>query len=152
MADIRTISEEWANIGNDVISSEEELNDVRFSKVSIVYLTSEHKKTKNGEIVCAQCEKVADKYKWAIPADYTVTVFLPNVEGFSDTQKYALMFHELLHIDIGMKDDGSETYSIKDHDLKDFKVIIDRYGVAWNVPNAVTEDDMSKSRERIGDD
>lgn len=132
MSDIRQLSEEYSEIAHEVIMNEEVLNDLRFSEARVVYLTSEHKKASKNEVVCAQCEKVADKYKWSIPADYTVTVFLPNVEGFTREQKYALILHELMHIDIGMKDDGSEIYGIKDHDLKDFKLIIDRYGVDWN--------------------
>lgn len=132
MADVRQISDEYTEIGNEVLNTFEELNDVRFSKATIVFLVSQHKKRSHGEVVCAQCERVADKYKWSIPADYTITVFEPNVEGFTDEQKRILMFHELMHIDIGMNDAGEEVYGIKDHDLKDFRTIIDTYGVDWN--------------------
>jgi hypothetical protein len=36
--------------------------------------------------------------------------------------------------DIGIEfnADGSETYSVKPHDLEDFKLIIDRFGTDWS--------------------
>lgn len=131
--DKREISEEFAEIGARVIQEEESLVDIRNSLATIVYLTSEQRKMSKGKKVCAQCERVPDKYKWSIPADYTITVFLPNIEGFSEEQKRILIFHELLHIDIDFDQDGNDIYSVKPHDYEDFKEIIDRYGTDWSV-------------------
>lgn len=131
--DTRQLSDEFAQIGKMVIEKEESLVDVRNSHATIVYLTSENAKTQNGKKICGQCEKVPDKYKWSIPADFTITVFLPNIEGFTDEQKEILIFHELKHIGIVFNADGSETYSINPHDYEDFKEIIDRFGTEWSV-------------------
>lgn len=131
--DKREISEEFAEIGARVIQEEESLVDIRNSLATIVYLTSEQRKMSKGKKVCAQCERVPDKYKWSIPADYTITVFLPNIEGFSEEQKRILIFHELLHIDIDFDQDGKDIYSVKPHDYEDFKEIIDRFGTDWSV-------------------
>jgi hypothetical protein len=131
--DKREISEEFAEIGARVIQEEESLVDIRNSLATIVYLTSEQRKMSKGKKVCAQCERVPDKYKWSIPADYTITVFLPNIEGFSEEQKRILIFHELLHIDIDFDQDGNDIYSVKPHDYEDFKEIIDRFGTDWSV-------------------
>ena len=130
--DNREISEEYAEIGARVIEEEDSLIDLRNSQATIVYLTSEKQKNAKGKVVCAECEKVPDKYKWSIPADFTITVFLPNVEGFSEEQKRILMFHELKHVGIVFNADGSETYSTVPHDYEDFKEIIDRYGTDWS--------------------
>lgn len=75
--------------------------------------------------------RVQDKYKWGIPADFTITVFEPNCRGFSEKQLEILLFHELLHIHIEYKD-GEEKYSINPHDLEDFRYIIDRFGSHWD--------------------
>lgn len=130
--DTRTQSTEYAEIGAKLIAEEPSLIDIKNSQATIVYLTSEHAKTDKGRKVCAQCEKVPEKYKWSIPADYTITVFLPNVEGFTDEQKKILILHELMHIDITFDDNNSESYAIKGHDFEDFKEIIDRFGTEWN--------------------
>ena len=129
--DTRKISEQYALIGNDLIQTEDALEYIRNSNVSIIYLTSEHKKTGNHKKVHAQCEKIADKYKWGIPCDFTITVFEPNVEGMTDEQLRILIFHELLHIGIEQNDDG-ESYTCVPHDLEDFKLIIDRFGTDWD--------------------
>lgn len=130
--DTRKISEVYAEIGSDLIKTEDALAYIRNSNVSIIYLSSEHKKTGNHKKIHAQCEKIADKYKWGIPCDFTITVFEPNVEGMTDEQLRILIFHELLHIGIEVDDEGEENYSCVPHDLEDFKLIIDRFGTEWD--------------------
>lgn len=130
--DKRTLNEKYSEIAKELINTEDALVDVRNSQATIVYLSSEHKKKSGNKIIFGQCEKVADKYKWGIPADFTITVFEPNVEGFSEEQLKILLFHELLHVGIKFNADGSETYSIRPHDLEDFKLIIDKFGTDWS--------------------
>lgn len=134
--DTRTINEHYAEIGAELIDTEESLTDIAISKATIIYLSSTHKKIGSGKVVKAECEKISDKYKWGIPCDYTITVFEPNCEGMTDEQMRILLFHELLHIKIEFKDDGTESYGIKPHDLEDFKEIIDRYGTDWSKADA----------------
>ena len=136
MPDIRTINEDYAKIGTNLIESEPELEYIKDSDVTIVYLSSEQKKMQNGKIVFGQCEKVAEKYKWGIPCDFTITIFEPNCEGITPEQLRILIFHELLHVGIGFDSKGNESYSIVPHDLEDFKVIINRFGTDW-----ITQDD-----------
>ena len=128
--DSRRINEEYAEIAHDLINSEPELADIKDSGVTIVYLSSEHEKKDKGKVVFGQCEKVAEKYKWGIPCDFTITVFEPNVIKFTTEQIRILLFHELLHIGVEFNDDGI-SYSIRGHDLEDFKLIIDRFGTDW---------------------
>ena len=129
--DSRQINEHYAEIGLELIETEPSLDDILNSNVQIVYLSSQHKK-KNGEkVVFGQCEKVQEKYKWSIPCDFTITVFEPNCEGFTEEQIKILLFHELLHVGIEFKEDGTESYSVKGHDLEDFKEIIERFGTNW---------------------
>lgn len=130
--DSRQINEHYAELARELIENEPELKVIKESQVSIVYLSSEHKKMSDGRKVLGQCEKVAAKYKWSIPCDFTITVFEPNIEGFTEDQIKILLFHELLHVGIEFNDDGTETYSTKGHDLEDFKLIIDRFGTEWS--------------------
>lgn len=130
--DKRQINEKYAEIGADLIATEDALLDIRNSQATIVYLSSQHRKNADGKAVLGQCEKVAEKYKWGIPADFTITVFEPNVQGLNDEQLRILIFHELLHVGVEFNADGSESYSINPHDLEDFKLIIDKYGTEWS--------------------
>lgn len=142
MADIRHLNEEYAMIAQELIDTEPVLEYIKNSQVSIAYLGSEHKKVENSKIIHAQCEKVQEKYKWGIPSDFTITVFEPNVRGFSDEQMKILIFHELLHIHIEYKD-GEEKYSVNPHDLEDFRYIIDRFGSHWDEPQCEENTDFS---------
>ena len=131
MADFRKINEHYAEIAVELIAEEPALEYIAESNVTIVYLSSDSEKTNKGKRVCGQCEKVPDKYRWGIPADFTITVFEPNVEKFTDEQIKILLFHELLHV--GIEEDGNEErYFIRPHDLEDFKLIIDRFGTEWS--------------------
>ena len=131
MPDIREINEEYAKIGQELIDTEEILEYIKDSEARIIFLSSEQKKMQNGKIVFAQCEKVAEKYKWGLPCDFTITVFEPNCEDITPEQLRILLFHELLHVKIDFNSSGEEAYSINPHDLEDFKYIIDRFGTDW---------------------
>jgi hypothetical protein len=128
----RHISEEYAEIAAKVLENEPSLKDIVNSQATIVYLASDKAKTAKNKTVFAECEKIADKNKWAIPADFTITVYEPNCVGFTEDQLYILLFHELLHVGIDYQDGGEEKYYIRPHDYEDFKLIIDRFGTNWS--------------------
>ena len=128
--DSRHIVDEYAEIGHKLIWEIPELADLREGDVTIVYLGSDAEKKTKGNLVYGQCEKVAEKYKWGIPCDFTITIFEPNVKEFTKEQLEILIFHELLHV--GVDEDGN--HFVKPHDLEDFTTIIDRYGAHWSDP------------------
>lgn len=129
--DSRTISEAYARIGAELIEAETELSYIRDSLATIIYLESEHEKKSNGRTIYAQCERVPEKYKWAVPCDFTITVFRPNVERFTAEQLRILILHELMHVGIDV-DGHEENYYIIPHDVEDFREILERYGIDWS--------------------
>lgn len=149
--DDRTLSEEYTKIGHELIGEEEVLSDLYNSTASIVYLSSTQKKISHDKKIFAQCEKIPQKYKWGIPCDYTITVFEPNIEGFTDDQIRILIFHELLHIKIIFNNDGTETRMLRSHDLEDFKYIIDRYGTNWNLVSDFDTGEVSENKSAAED-
>ena len=134
MDEHREINEHYAEIAKDLIEKEPLLEYIRQSDVTIVYLSSDKPKQSKGKSVCGECERINPKYKWAIPCDFTITIFDPNVITFSEDQLRILIFHELLHVKIELGDDGEEAYSINPHDVEEFREIIDRYGIDWDQP------------------
>lgn len=137
MADKRTISEFYTDMAHDLIENEEDLAWLRKAPVTIVYLESTHKKKSGGRKVLGQCEKVQEKNKWGIPADFTITIFQPNVEELTGEQLKIVLFHELLHI-------SRDFESVEPHDLQDFRYIVNRFGVDWAKPKE-KKDEQIKS-------
>ena len=141
MEESRHINEEYSKIGMELIKSEQLLDDIRQSEATIIYLSSDKEKKSKGKTVFAECEKINSKYKWAIPCDFTITVYEPNVIALNDEQMRILIFHELLHVGIEYMNDGSEKYSVKPHDVEEFRAIIDRFGIDWSLPEWEVADD-----------
>ena len=77
----RTISEEYAKIGQEWIDKDPLFIDIANSQATIVYLSSDYEKKKpqQNKLVEGECEKVQDKHKWAIPCDFTITLYEPNL-------------------------------------------------------------------------
>ena len=124
-------NETYANIAGELIDTEECLKHLKNANVTIVYLSSDLEKKSNRREVYGQCEKIPDRYKWAIPCDFTITVFEPNVERFTDEQIRILLLHELKHVGIEL-DGNEEQYFIVPHDIEDFEDILQTYGMDWS--------------------
>ena len=131
MAESRTINERYAELGDALVEGEPMLAPIRDSGATVLYLGSDYAKKSKGRAVYGECERVADKNKWAIPADFLIVVYEPNCAGMDDEHISRLLFHELLHVGIDVDEDGVERYSIRPHDLEDFRECIDRWGVDW---------------------
>lgn len=127
----REINDKYQKIAIKLINSESELLYIKNSQVKIVFLESDLEKKKDRKTVFADCEKIQDKYKWAIPYDFAITVYNKNTIEFSEKQMEILIFHELLHVGIDYGENG-EVYFCNPHDIEDFEIIIKRFGLNWN--------------------
>lgn len=83
-------------------------------------------KKKNHVLVFADTHKVPDKFKALCHIDFLIIFYEPNAGQMTDEQLKILMYHELLHVGY---DDG--VCSIIPHDIEDFEVIIQKYGLHW---------------------
>ena len=136
MPDTRTPSERYARIGRELVETEDALAHIRHSSATIVYLSSQTKKTSRGRLVRGQCERVPDRWKWAVPADFAITVFEPNCVGMGEEQIRTLLLHELMHVGVATNKDGDEVYRTVPHDLEDFRAIVERFGLDWDAAGA----------------
>lgn len=131
MAEIRSWSDRYAAIAAELIGEEEALGPIAASDVRIAYLSSDAAKKSGGKTVFGQCEKVPEKFKWAVPYDFTVTVFEPNVQSFTENHLRALVLHELLHVGVDVDENGVERYRIVPHDYGEFREVERRFGLGW---------------------
>lgn len=127
----RKINNDYRKVAERLISKKPELAYIKDSSVKVIYLESDAaKKADKDKVILGECERVQSKNQWAIDADFTITVYTPNIIGMSRKQIEILLFHELLHIGIDWNDNG-ECFYVRKHDLEDFKIIIDKYGTDW---------------------
>ena len=131
MTETRTLNDHYAELAQALIDTEERLAHLRDCEATICYLGSDREKTSRGRTVFGECERVADKNKWAIPADFLIVIYEPNCHGMDDEHLSRLIFHELLHVGIERDKDGNEKHSVVPHDLEDFRECVERWGVDW---------------------
>ena len=134
------ISEEYAGIAAEVIREHEDLAWINETEVTIGYMSSNKKKRHGGKHICADCRKIPDRDKRFIPFDFLITVYDPNVDGFSEEQMKILIYHELLHVGVDQKEDGSLRFYIVPHDIEDFTAVIDKYGEEWARTDGAADD------------
>ena len=131
MAEKREISNHYTAMATAWINNREELRHLK--NATIVYLESDYRKKSKGKILCGLCEKVQDKNKWAIPADFTITFYKPHMEVLTEWQQEIMVYHELLHVGYKGEDEPMSTVP---HDIEDFRMVIDMFGPHWDEEDA----------------
>ncbi|KLU66740.1 hypothetical protein DEAC_c14080 [Desulfosporosinus acididurans] len=121
------VADDLKTMGEKVINAMPELSFIKEYGVRIGYVRSYEAKRDKGRQVNANCRKVNGTYTAYLPFDFIVTFFEPNIYYMSDNQKKILMLHELRHIGI-----GERGLRLENHDVEDFKSILDRFGIDWS--------------------
>ena len=100
--------------------------------IAVGIVASEVAKKKSGGTfrVHADCRKVPAYWRTFVPYDFLITIYEPNCAGMDIDQLRILLMHELLHIGV-REDDPLKTF-VRDHDLTDFRCIVDEYGRDWS--------------------
>lgn len=106
--------------------------------VRVGYAQSLERKRDGGRAVLADCRKVGPSFAAWLPFDFVITVYEPNVAHLTDNQKKLVLLHELKHIGIGLK--GPR---IEEHDVLDFREILEKYGLGWSDYGADIPDILS---------
>lgn len=141
-------SQMFKEIGQELIETMPELAYIKASNVQIAFLVSDQtKKEGRFNYIQAETEKIPDKYKWGMNADFSITVYSPNIAALSTAQRKILIFQQLLKIGIEYDDaKNEEKYSINEPDVVDFAVIINRYGVNWKSTQRELFDDFDTEK------
>jgi hypothetical protein len=135
------IKESYRPIAQALVKKFDEISHVMVNNVLFVEDQISTKK-KAGKTIFAQVSKVPEKWDDIIYQitgrhfDYMMEIYKINIFQMSREQIYALIYHELRHIDT----DGE----IKGHDIEDWTNMIEKLGADWNVtrngiPNLLDE-------------
>ena len=133
------VADDLRVLGEKIISAMPELHVIRDYEAKIGYVRSFEAKKDKGRQINADCRKVNGVYTAYLPFDFVVTFYEPNIYHMTENQKKILMLHELRHIGIGEKG-----FRIENHDVEDFRDILERFGIEWNgfdqeVPDILAE-------------
>lgn len=124
-----TASEELARLGDEVIRKEE-LN-IGEARIGYLFVDPYISKTTAGK-----CIKNTPELEYFSQYDFLIQMSKKLWDSLPEETQYVLMLHELMHVAFEVKYDKDldkeiYTYKIKDHDVKDFQVLIERYGINW---------------------
>lgn len=131
MEDFRR-SEKYEELALSIMAEEPLLVPIYNDNVKIVCIVSDKTKVnENKKPIFAECEKIPEKFKWATNADCMITIYENNISYFNDDMKRIMLYRELLKI-CSSTEGETKKITFRDYDLKDFRCIIERYGVNWS--------------------
>lgn len=128
------IDDSYRKIAGKVIEEHEDLHWIRSNGVRIAYIRSSKQKATRGKLTYAECMKVKEIFQLYAEYDFFIVIYAPNVFGLDEEQMEILLYHELLHIGADEDKEGNLVYKVNPHDIEDFKVILERYGIGWAKP------------------
>lgn len=137
-------SKDLRKLAEQIIDRFPEFSFINEYGIKIGYVLSQERPPMSGDKVkFADCEKVKLKYQAWLPFDFIITFYEPNMETLSENQRKILMLHELKHVGI-----GERGYKIVEHNIEDFRSILENYGLDWNefevdVPDILMEDNIT---------
>lgn len=127
------LTNDYNSILDELLKLEDAVQYISEAGISVGVVSSEVAKKAHGGIIHADCRKVPEYWKTFTPYDFLITIYEPNCYGMDARQIQILFLHELLHIGVNPKD-PLKTY-IREHDLQDFRFIVNQYGVDWAKTN-----------------
>lgn len=133
------ISDKYREMAEDVIRSRSDLQWIDSVGARIGYLTCDDDKHIGEMVVNGECRLVPEIYKVFAPYDFLIILYEPNIAHMRQEQKEILLYHELMHCDYEEKKDGDITWKVRRHDIEDFSIILERYGLHWAENGAIGE-------------
>lgn len=133
------ISDKYREMAEDVIRTRSDLQWIDSVGARIGYLTCDDDKHLGEMTVHAECMEVPEIYKVFVPYDFLIVMYEPNITHMREEQKEILLYHELMHCDFDEKKDGDITWKVRRHDIEDFSIILERYGLHWAENSAIGE-------------
>lgn len=139
--DIRPIVSELIELYPD------HLSHVRPSRIG--YVAFSKKKSKKQAFVAP----VKPMFGLFANVDYILAVHIENWVMLTVSEKYLLIFHELLHIPPEGFDENSKQFrKTLDHDVKDFSYILQQFGINWEDADKILKAKGRKEKEKEQED
>lgn len=102
------------------------------AKATIRYLEARTAGSRHGKPLAGKALKMSGLLKHFGKADFIIVLDREHWGAMTPEQRAALVDHELCHCGVKHTDAGEVRYSIKGHDVEEFKAIIERHGL-WQL-------------------
>ena len=80
-----------------------------------------------------KCLKPTKELLYYSKCDFIIEISQEVWDELTEEDQYRLLHHELCHIGSDYDEKtGEYTYSIRKHDIEDFKAVVSKYGVEWD--------------------
>lgn len=141
------MNEQYAQIGRELIENEDVFEMLKKHNPRIAFLESNKPAPKSGRFALGVCKKMSDKDKSLLAAgvaaegtipDFFIIIYKERIKHFTPGQLRILIMHELMHVGVEEKKDGSAVFSLKKHDMEDFRALVERFGVDWAGDGQIT--------------
>lgn len=122
----------------------EKLSHIKPSKIG--YVAFSRKRSKN------QAKIFGMKPMFGLFAniDYVLSVHLEHWVMITQSEKYVLILHELLHVPALGFEEGEKDYrKCEDHDIKDFSYVLEQYGIHWENVDKIMKTKEAHAKEKV---
>lgn len=81
--------------------------------------------------IAGRCIKSSPAVKFFGDCDYIIQMSGDLWDALSENSRYVLMLHELMHVYVDIDKKGNNVFKLRKHDVEDFAVLIEQYGIDW---------------------
>ncbi len=78
-----------------------------------------------------RCIRAGKELKFFSDYDYLIEISAEYWDNLTEQSRKILVLHELMHIDIRYTKQGKEIFGTKPHDVEDFAILLEKYGLHW---------------------
>ncbi len=100
--------------------------DTGSAKVCGLMVTPSINKTTAG-----RCIRAGKELKFFSDYDYIIQISRDYWDNLTEQARKILVLHEVMHIDIRYTKQGKEVFGMRQHDVEDFAVLLEKYGLHW---------------------
>jgi len=127
-------------VARDIMSSLPLIDGIQEAKIK--YLFALQKRSE----YAGKIQKPGGVWRFLSDYDYVVLIHKPSWDKFSEKQREALVYHELLHITYTVDKNGEKRWKLRRHDIEEFINVIKEFD-AWSLELNRLKDILQESEE-----
>ena len=99
-----------------------------------------------------RCIRAGKELKFFSDYDYLIEISAEYWDNLTEQSRKILVLHELMHIDIRYTKQGKEIFGTKPHDVEDFAILLQKYGLHWLREVKLIEEHLKDLKQNVSSD